>query len=148
MHQVSSMVLLLMDVHIHQRKKRVPKPAAPVTLPEPIQPVALPKPDEPLKPHHQRRKELFDLHGAKIPLADIFVDRGNGVVLYRNPETNGWLYGGKDMDANQSINQWLRYSGFAWVDGEERMYKSLYTWVEARELIEQLKAEGVVVSDR
>jgi hypothetical protein len=52
----------------------------------------LPKPAEMRTPHEQRRHELFDLHNGTIPLKDIFVDRVNGVELFRNPQTNGWCY--------------------------------------------------------
>lgn len=77
-----------MSIPIRSRKKNVPglpKKIAPI--PAPI----LPKPVKELEPHEARRYELFELHNREIPLEDIFVDRGNGVELYRNPVTKGWV---------------------------------------------------------
>lgn len=75
-----------MTTPIHLRQKR--RPSTPLHT----GPKTLPKAEEMRTPHEQRRHELFALHNGRIPLKDIFVDRLNGVVLYRNPQTNGWCY--------------------------------------------------------
>lgn len=48
------------------------------------------------------------------------------------------------MNDTKTINEWLDHHHCRWVDGEERLYKTQMTWVEAHALIDQLKAQGVV----
>lgn len=47
------------------------------------------------------------------------------------------------LQDTKTINGWLAYHGYWWKD-EERFYKAQLTWVEAQDIIEQLKAEGAL----
>lgn len=44
----------------------------------------------------------------------------------------------------ENLNAWMRQMGYQWVEGQERMYKSMLTWVEATQLLVQLEQEGAV----
>lgn len=48
------------------------------------------------------------------------------------------------MNDAQSINAWMKEWGYKWVEGEERIYKSQLSWLEATQLIESLEGEGAV----
>lgn len=52
----------------------------------------LTKPLNELAPYEVRKLEIYHEWKGSIPLEDIFVDPGNGVELYRNPSTGGWLF--------------------------------------------------------
>lgn len=65
---------------ITKRKKRIPV----------LKKTDPPKQDDLDLPKHElRRRELSELYN--IPLEDVFVDPKNGLELYRNPKTGGWL---------------------------------------------------------
>lgn len=48
------------------------------------------------------------------------------------------------MKDEKHINAWLHEFGYKWVEGQERIYKATFTWVEASQIISILEAEGAV----
>lgn len=48
------------------------------------------------------------------------------------------------MQDKKSVNAWLAYHSYKWVNGQERLYKAQLTWFEAQALIEELQAEGAI----
>lgn len=80
-------------IPLQKRKKRIPLPKADTQGEKPGVTVRIISntnpPLPPVLPRELRRQELSLLHG--IPERDIFVDPVNGVELYRNPTTGGWL---------------------------------------------------------
>lgn len=64
---------------IHLRKKRLPNiKGMPMSLRD-------------ISDSEIKKAYVFDEHGGRIPMKDIFVDPVNGLVLFRNPATNGWI---------------------------------------------------------
>lgn len=44
----------------------------------------------------------------------------------------------------KTLNDWLQIFYYQWVDGQERLYKALFTEAEAVEKIGELKAKGAI----
>ena len=131
------------------RPKRTPRtPVAPK-----VEPVLIHVPEAEieaiiLSPIELRKRVIQRIY-PHVPLEDIFIDKGNGVELFRQPGSYTYSYrapmpeGAKKMNTDKkTFKEWVRALGYEWAPGRESIIKGYMTQDEASSMIQRFTGDG------
>jgi hypothetical protein len=132
------------------RPKRTPRtPVAPK-----VEPVLIHVPEAEIEAIIMTPIELRKLAIQRIfphvPLEDIFIDKGNGVELFRLPGSFTYasrapLKEGEGITMNtdtKTFNEWVKTLGYAWAPGRENIVKGYMTQNKALDMIQRYTGDG------